>query len=137
MRTAPPGLPWYQRPVVIILALVFVAPLGIGLLWWRKLWSERTRIMASVASGVLFLAMMFRSGDSARQLPMEGSPMATKPSSASPDATSPAVMPAHASDSPGEIERSCGLVHGERPRFVKRKLERYDNVNIPRVQVRI
>jgi len=63
--------------------------------------------------------------------------MATKPSSASPDATSPAVMPAPASDSPGEIERSCGLVHGERPKFVKRKLERYDSVNIPRMQVRI
>jgi hypothetical protein len=43
-------------------------------------------------------------------------------------------MPA---DSPGEIERSCGLSHGERPKFVQRKLEHYDNVNIPRVQVRI
>ena len=30
MRTAPPGLPWYQRPVVIILTLVFVAPLGLA-----------------------------------------------------------------------------------------------------------
>lgn len=46
MRNARSGLPWYQQPVVVILALVFVAPLGIALLWWQRLWSERTRINA-------------------------------------------------------------------------------------------
>lgn len=139
---ARPGLPWHQQPVTVILALVFFAPLGIALMWWHKLWSQRIRVIASVASAIPFIAAVVSGpGDSTRQRSVELSPTVAnqleKSSTVAPDVTVPAAMPVQGSDSQDEIERSCGLANGERPRFVKRKLERYDNVNVPRVQVRI
>ncbi|HEU4732583.1 MAG TPA: hypothetical protein VFT22_32030 [Kofleriaceae bacterium] len=122
---------------MVILALVFVGPLGIVLMWWHKLWSQRIRVVASVASAILFITAMARPGDSERQRPVERSPALAQPSSRTPDVTSPATMSGEVPDSQDEIEHSCGLAHAEHPRFVKRKVERYDTAKVPRVQVRI
>ena len=148
-------LPWHQQPAVVILALVVMTPLGIALMWLHKLWSQRTRVIVSVASALLFIvAFVSGPGGSERQRSVERTPTVAeqleKPASAAPDTgpaatpkpapgiTSPVTTPVTPSpNSQDEIERSCGLAHGEHPRFVRRKIEHYDNVNVPRIQVRI
>ncbi|MBP9086021.1 MAG: hypothetical protein KBG15_07880 [Kofleriaceae bacterium] len=47
--------PWYKRQNVAIIALIFLPPLGIGLAWFNKFWSQRTRVMVSVASAIFFV----------------------------------------------------------------------------------
>lgn len=54
-------IPWPKRTIVVIVALVFLPPLGIGLAWWSKQRSQRTRIIASVASAVFMIAVLVSS----------------------------------------------------------------------------
>jgi hypothetical protein len=79
--SAPTDLPWYRRTGFVVLALIFVAPVGIPLVWWNRLWSQRTRIIASIASATVFLAALVsnsngqRSGSgSASRLPSAAQP---------------------------------------------------------------
>lgn len=54
-------VPWHQQTLFVVLGLVFLAPLGIVLLWRNKLWTERTRVIVSVASTALFLVALVSS----------------------------------------------------------------------------
>lgn len=51
----PKSQQWYQREWVIILLLVLFAPVGIFLTWKYTPWQQRTKIIASVLSGLFFV----------------------------------------------------------------------------------
>lgn len=40
--------------VVCVASLVLLAPLGIALVWWKKIWNVRVRVVASLASAAFF-----------------------------------------------------------------------------------
>ena len=46
---------WYQKPVTVILFLIFFFPVGLYLMWKYDLWSKTTRIVVSVFFGLLVL----------------------------------------------------------------------------------
>jgi hypothetical protein len=94
---APAELPWHQRPVVVILALMFLAPLGIALVWWHKFWSQRTRVIASVASAAIFITALASSSSNKQPraaeqatTPAERGQVAKAPDAAQSLATPPA-----------------------------------------------
>lgn len=47
---------WYQKPVIVILFLIFFFPVGLYLMWKNNLWSKTTRIITSVFFGLLILS---------------------------------------------------------------------------------
>lgn len=57
-----PAQRWWQRPAVIITALVLVPPLGIALAWMTG-WTQGKKIVATVLSGLWFLIVLFSGGD--------------------------------------------------------------------------
>ena len=46
---------WYQKPVTVILFLIFFFPIGLYLMWKNELWSKTARIVVSVFFGLLVL----------------------------------------------------------------------------------
>lgn len=46
---------WYQKPVTVILFLIFFFPVGLYLMWKNGLWSKTARIVVSVFFGLLIL----------------------------------------------------------------------------------
>lgn len=46
---------WYQKPVSVILFLIFFFPVGLYLMWKNELWSKTTRVVVSVFFGLLVL----------------------------------------------------------------------------------
>ena len=50
--SAKSGYRTYQLvlPMITMISLVGIAPVGIALMWWRKFWTHRTRIVASISS---------------------------------------------------------------------------------------
>lgn len=52
------GVPWHKRMFVVIPALVFIAPLGISLIWMHRLWTNRTRVLVSIGAGIFFVLLM-------------------------------------------------------------------------------
>ena len=52
---------FHEQPIAAIVALVFLGPLGIYLAWKYKHWSERTRMIASVAGGTIFVVALISS----------------------------------------------------------------------------
>ncbi|WP_406207683.1 excalibur calcium-binding domain-containing protein [Kitasatospora sp. NBC_01560] len=51
---AAPTLPWWRRPATILLALLFVPPVGLVLVW-TSLWKQPAKIAASVIGGIYCL----------------------------------------------------------------------------------
>ncbi len=52
------NLKWYQKPITVILFLIFFFPVGIFLMWKYDLWSKTTRVLVSVFFGLLLVANM-------------------------------------------------------------------------------
>lgn len=46
---------WYQKPVTVVLFLIFFFPIGLYLMWKNDLWSKTTRVIVSVFFGLLVL----------------------------------------------------------------------------------
>lgn len=46
-------LKWFEKPFNIILALIFVFPVGAFFMWKNKMWSLKTRVIISSFAGVL------------------------------------------------------------------------------------
>ena len=46
---------WYQKPLTVILFLIFFFPIGLYLIWKNQLWSKTARILVSVFFGLLVL----------------------------------------------------------------------------------
>lgn len=44
--------------LVVVMALICFAPVGIALAWWYRLWSPAIRVVVSVASAVIFVAAL-------------------------------------------------------------------------------
>ena len=42
---------WYQKPVTVILFLIFFFPVGLYLMWKYDLWSKTTQVVVSVFFG--------------------------------------------------------------------------------------
>ncbi|MGP3690425.1 excalibur calcium-binding domain-containing protein [Streptomyces sp. IBSNAI002] len=80
----PPVQRWWQRPAVIIAALVFLPPLGIALAWMTR-WTQGKKIAATVISGLWFLVVLFSGGDDKAEGDAKAGPAAT--ATASPDAS--------------------------------------------------
>jgi len=53
-----PILKWYQKPVTVILFLIFFFPVGLYLMWKHDLWNKTTRVIVSVFFGLLVIANM-------------------------------------------------------------------------------
>ncbi|MEU6239360.1 hypothetical protein, partial [Kitasatospora sp. NPDC047058] len=51
---AAPTRPWWRRPATIVLALLFLPPLGLVLVW-TSLWQRPVKIAASVIGGIYCL----------------------------------------------------------------------------------
>ncbi|MCP1225736.1 hypothetical protein [Sebaldella sp. S0638] len=51
-------LKWYQKKWVIILFLLFIFPIGLILLWINKGFTQKTKIILSVAFGIFFIIAM-------------------------------------------------------------------------------
>lgn len=51
-------LKWYQKPVAVVLFLIFFFPVGLYLMWKFDLWSKTTRVLVSVFFGLLVLGNM-------------------------------------------------------------------------------
>lgn len=49
-------LKWYQRPIAVILFLIFFFPVGIYLMWKFNLWNKTSRVLISVFFGLFVFA---------------------------------------------------------------------------------
>src|SRR5690606_14459630 len=58
-----PILKWYQKPVTVILFLIFFFPVGLYLMWKHDLWNKTTRVIVSVFFGLLIIANMKNSSN--------------------------------------------------------------------------
>jgi hypothetical protein len=52
------GRPWYGRTWLIVVALIFLFPLGVALLWMRTEWSICRRSLVTAAVGALFITVL-------------------------------------------------------------------------------
>ncbi|MGW7348884.1 excalibur calcium-binding domain-containing protein [Streptomyces sp. NPDC054854] len=80
-----PAQRWWQRPAVIITALVLLPPLGIALAWMTR-WTQGKKIVATVLSGLWFLIVLFSGDDKAAG---DAKPGATSATDAPANAASP------------------------------------------------
>ena len=55
---------WYQKPVTVILFLIFFFPVGLYLMWKNELWSKTTRVVVSVFFGLLVLGNLSKESTS-------------------------------------------------------------------------
>ncbi|MCF2532285.1 hypothetical protein [Yinghuangia soli] len=55
-------MPWYRRTGPIVALLIFVAPVGILLVWTSSSWARSVRLAASVVSAALFAVVIITSG---------------------------------------------------------------------------
>ena len=46
---------WFQKPITVILFLIFFFPVGLYLMWKNELWSKTVRVVVSVFFGLLVL----------------------------------------------------------------------------------
>lgn len=52
------NLKWHQKPLGVIIMLLVFWPVGIGLMWKNKIWSEKTRIIITGIILVAFIASL-------------------------------------------------------------------------------
>lgn len=57
-------LKWYQKPVVVVLFLIFFFPVGLYLMWKHDLWSKTVRVLISVFFGLMVLKSINEDGKS-------------------------------------------------------------------------
>jgi|GEM_PF-6684898 len=50
------SIKWYQKPVTVVLFLIFFFPIGIYLMWKHDLWNKTSRVLVSVFFGLLIVA---------------------------------------------------------------------------------
>jgi hypothetical protein len=53
-------LKWYQKPVGVIILLIFFFPVGLYLMWKNELWTKQTRW---IVTGVLALGVIANAGN--------------------------------------------------------------------------
>lgn len=89
-----PARRWWQRPAVIIIALVLLPPLGIALAWMTR-WTQGKKIVATVLSGLWFLIVLLSDGGdkAADDAKAEAAPTAAAPGKTVSPST-PAALPA-------------------------------------------
>ncbi|MDI2128595.1 hypothetical protein [Yinghuangia seranimata] len=96
----PRALPWYQRTGWIVALLIFVAPIGIFLMWRFTNWARPVRIAVSAVCGLLFLAAAVGSANGSDGKGGEAVSPATASASASPSASpTPSATPTAATAS--------------------------------------
>lgn len=66
-------LKWYQKPITVILFLIFFFPVGIFLMWKYDLWSKTTRALVSVFFGLMVVSNMNKNTDLAQSGSVESS----------------------------------------------------------------
>lgn len=55
---------WYQKPVIVILFLIFFFPVGLYLMWKYDLWSKTTKVVVSAFFGLLVLGNISKNSSS-------------------------------------------------------------------------
>lgn len=65
-----PILKWYQKPITVVLFLIFFFPVGIYLMWKHNLWNKTSRVLVSVFFGLFVIANMGKNNtdESTRQV---------------------------------------------------------------------
>ena len=53
---------WFQKPITVILFLIFFFPVGLYLMWKNELWSKTVRVVVSVFFGLLVLVNINKGG---------------------------------------------------------------------------
>ncbi|HEX8550172.1 MAG TPA: DUF4352 domain-containing protein [Abditibacteriaceae bacterium] len=66
--------PWYARTWATVLFLVFLAPLGIFLMWKHRPWGRNAKIAASLASAAFFIASLTSNNSSDKATATASSP---------------------------------------------------------------
>ena len=57
-------LKWYQKPVAVVLFLIFFFPVGLYLMWKNELWSKKARVVVTVFFGLLILGSLNNNNES-------------------------------------------------------------------------
>jgi hypothetical protein len=60
---------WHQKPVTVVLFLIFFFPVGLYLMWKNELWSKTSRIIVSVFFGLLVLGNINKGNDTNSNFP--------------------------------------------------------------------
>ncbi|WP_051717122.1 excalibur calcium-binding domain-containing protein [Streptomyces sp. NRRL F-5727] len=90
---------WWQHPALIITLLVVFPPAGIALAWLGR-WTTRTKIVASVLSGLWFLLILVSEPEQEKKTPGgDPKPVVTASATATPTQT-PTVEPTTESPTP-------------------------------------
>ena len=120
--------PRYKQILVTIAALILFSPAGIGLAWWFKLWSKRTRIIASTASAILFIAAIVSLiNDMSQRRKVAANPSDT----AIPISSAEATRPAAVTSAPQPLPvGGAGVVERVDPETGKTRVERVKTAEV-------
>lgn len=69
---------WYKKPIVIILFLIFLFPIGLFLMWKYTDWSTKTKGIVTAALALLFVVALASGGSETPTTPTASTPSPTQ-----------------------------------------------------------